>query len=230
MLKTAEIKNKLRQKYEDENFVLDRSGCRMVEIMNCHFIADQPYILRKPNSDYILKELDWYVSESLNVHDMSPPVPKIWQQIASNDGYINSNYGYMIFNQDNYSQYENALTTMINDLHTRRCIMIYTRPSMHYDYNEDGMSDFTCTNSVQYLYRDGKIHAIVNMRSNDAIFGYNNDYAWQEYVLKRFVEDVRQHYHGAKIEQGNIYWNAASLHVYENHFDLLGENSDRKSI
>jgi len=61
------------------------------------------------------------------------------------------------------------------------------------------------------------------MRSNDAVFGYPNDWAWQKYVLERFVEDVRQHYHGAKIDEGKIYWNAASLHVYAHHFDLLGE-------
>lgn len=225
MLGTTEIKNKLIQKYEDDNFVLDKSGCRMVEIMNCNFIADKPYILRKPNLDYIRKELDWYISQSLNVNDIEKPIPKIWKQIASCDGYINSNYGYMIFSKDNCSQYENALTTMINDIHTRRCIMIYTRPSMQYDYNEDGMSDFTCTNSVQYLYRDGKIHSIVNMRSNDAIFGYNNDYAWQEWVLNKFIKDIQENF-TAKIEKGNIYWNAASLHVYEHHFNLLGENCD----
>ena len=28
------------------------------------------------------------------------------------------------------------------------------------------------------------------MRSNDAVFGYNNDYAWQEYVRNQLIDDL----------------------------------------
>jgi thymidylate synthase len=92
--------------------------------------------------------------------------------------------------------------------------MIYTRPWMHEDYNKDGMSDFICTNTVQYLIRDGKVHALVYMRSNDAVFGYKNDYAWQLYVLYSVAAEV-----GMPV--GDIYWNVASLHIYERHFKLV---------
>jgi thymidylate synthase len=85
---------------------------------------------------------------------------------------------------------------------------------MQWEYNSDGMSDFICTNTVQYMIRDGKVHAIVQMRSNDAIFGYKNDYAWQKFVLDRVSDDVG-------VPAGNIYWNVASLHVYERHFELV---------
>ena len=78
------------------------------------------------------------------------------------------------------------------------------------------MRDFCCTSTVQYLYRDGKLNAIVTMRSNDAIFGYNNDYAWQQHVLTKLCSDLQ-------LDMGDIYWNAGSLHVYERHFDLLSK-------
>jgi thymidylate synthase len=71
-----------------------------------------------------------------------------------------------------------------------------------------------CTNAVQYLYRDGKLNALVYMRSNDAVFGYKNDYAWQKYVLDQLCDALN-------ISAGTIYWNVASLHVYERHFDLI---------
>lgn len=210
----------LKSKYRNNQFVVDKSGCKLVEIMNCNFEANKPFLLRPQNDDYIKREIEWYMSQSLNVNDMPPPVPKVWRQVATPLGFVNSNYGHLVFSQENYEQYECALESMVEDLHTRRAIMIYTRPSMHDDYNHNGKNDFTCTNTVQYLYRDGAIHAIVTMRSNDAIFGYPNDRAWQEYVLEKFVADVQEHF-TAKIEKGYIYWNAASMHVYEHHFDLL---------
>ena len=61
--------------------------------------------------------------------------------------------------------------------------MIYTRPSIWLEYNENGKNDFICTNSVTYYIRNEKLHCVVQMRSNDVIFGYRNDYAWQEWVL-----------------------------------------------
>jgi thymidylate synthase len=61
---------------------------------------------------------------------------------------------------------------------------------MWYDYNRDGMSDFMCTNAVTYIIRDHLVHANVQMRSNDCIFGYRNDRAWQLHVLKMLVDDL----------------------------------------
>ena len=99
---------------------------------------------------------------------------------------------------------------------SRRGTMIYTRPNMHYDFNTSGMSDFICTNTVQYLIRDGKVNALVYMRSNDAVFGYKNDYAWQKHVLQEVCNELN-------LPMGNIYWNVASLHVYERHFKFVNE-------
>ena len=97
--------------------------------------------------------------------------------------------------------------------------MIYTRPNMWLDYNKNGRSDFMCTNTVQYLIRDGAVHAIVQMRSNDACFGYKNDRAWQQHVL----EEVTAELNGSsnQYQVGNLYWNAGSLHVYSRHFYLI---------
>lgn len=221
-MKTVDVKNELIKKFDNEEFVLDKSGCKVVEIINCNFEADRPYLLRPPNDEYIQREINWYITESLNVHDMQPPIPQIWLSVASHDGYVNSNYGWAIFSKENGEQYHAVYKALCDDLKSRRAIMIYTRPSMQVDY-KDGHSknDFMCTNTVQYLYRDGAVHAIVNMRSNDAVFGYTNDVAWQHWVLDKLVDDLNKRY-AAKINKGKIYWNAGSLHVYERHFDLLG--------
>jgi thymidylate synthase len=87
------------------------------------------------------------------------------------------------------------------------------------DHNENGRSDFMCTNTVQYLIRDNRIHAVVNMRSNDAWAGYRNDYAWQLYVLNQVRDELQ--FRGKFYDRGEIIWNAGSLHIYERQFYLL---------
>ena len=92
--------------------------------------------------------------------------------------------------------------------------MIYNRPTMWTDYKQRGMNDFMCTNAVQYRIIGNHVNAHVQMRSNDAVFGFKNDYAWQQYVLEQLAEVLHTF-------PGTITWTASSLHVYERHFDLV---------
>ena len=81
------------------------------------------------------------------------------------------------------------------------------------------MSDFICTNAVNYFIRNNKLSCVVQMRSNDIWAGYRNDYAWQRWVLESLQKDLSLHY--KDLEVGDIIWNAASLHMYERNFRLL---------
>jgi thymidylate synthase len=92
--------------------------------------------------------------------------------------------------------------------------MIYTRPSIWKEFNRDGMSDFICTDSVQYFVRNGSLIADVRMRSNDVVFGYKNDKAWQDHVHQKLASDLG-------IPVGPMIWHAGSLHVYERHWHLV---------
>jgi thymidylate synthase len=177
-------------------------------------MADEPAIFGEPNDDYIQRELEWYLSQSLRVADIPGVTPKIWESVASREGLINSNYGYLVYSAENKSQYDSALAELRNNPFSRRAIMIYTRPSIQTEYCADGMSDFICTNAVQYLQRNGALHAVVQMRSNDVVFGYRNDYAWQLYVLQQLAADLG-------VPAGNITWQVGSLHVYERHYSMI---------
>lgn len=210
----ADVRSILKQKLDTEEFVIDKTGVKMIEIINANFVADEPSIFGTVNEDYVQRELEWYRSMSLNVNDIPGGPPAIWKQVADPDGFINSNYGWCIWSDVNCKQYDHVVEELKSHPYSRRAIMIYTRPTMWIDYNLFGCSDFMCTNAVQYLIRDGKLNAVVQMRSNDAIFGYKNDYAWQRYVLESLARDL-------DVECGNIYWNAGSLHVYERHFKLV---------
>ena len=215
MLKVEDIRQHFIGELMDSNFVIDKTGVKTIEMIGATFEADEPTIFGEVNDEYVERELEWYRSMSLFVEDIPGKTPAIWQQVASKHGKINSNYGWAIWHSKNYCQYENVLHELMNFPNSRRAVMIYTRPSMWDDYNENGMSDFTCTNAVQYMIRDGQLVAVVQMRSNDVVFGYRNDYAWQRYVADQLTKAL-----GLDVEP-KIIWHVGSLHVYERHFDKV---------
>lgn len=195
-------------------------GGTTIEIVNANFIADEESIFGTVNREYIEREEQWYNSMSLNVNQIPGGAPQVWKAVADKDGFINSNYGWCIYSGQNYSQYERAVEELCKNRESRRAVMIYTRPSMWFDYNRNGRSDFMCTNTVQYMIRNGAVHAIVQMRSNDAVFGYKNDRAWQQHVLEKVTKEVNANTEES-YKVGNLYWNSGSLHVYARHFTLI---------
>jgi thymidylate synthase len=215
MLKVEDIREYLIRELQAESFVVDKTGVKTIEMIGACFEADEPSIFGDVNEEYIQRELEWYKSQSLYVDDIPGITPAIWKQVASTEGKINSNYGWAIYSEDNGLQYLNVLDELTKNPNSRRAVMIYTRPTMWSDYNHNGMSDFMCTNAVQYMIRDGQLVAVVQMRSNDVVFGYRNDYAWQKYVADQLTKDL-----GLDVEP-KIIWNVGNLHVYERHFDKV---------
>ena len=214
MLKVQDIRQHFIDELKKESFVKDKTDVKMLEMVGATFVADESAIFGKVNYEYVLRELDWYKSMSLNVGDIPGGPPEIWKQVASTQGWINSNYGWCIWSNDNWNQYDFVRDELRRNPESRRAVMIYTRPSINEDYNTDGMSDFICTNAVQYFIRDGKLKTLVQMRSNDVVFGYKNDFAWQNYVATMLSEELG-------VELGDIIWHVGSLHVYERHFHLV---------
>jgi thymidylate synthase len=189
-------------------------GSTTLEIVGASFIADEDSIFGQVNWDYVRREEEWYNSQSLNVNDIPGGTPQIWRAVADPDGFINSNYGWAIYSTENVSQFERAVAELKKNPDSRRATMIYTRPQMWDDYNKNGRSDFMCTNAVGYLVRDGRLHAHVQMRSNDAWAGFRNDRAWQRHVLEKMATDLN-------MEPGDIYWSVTSLHIYARQYYLV---------
>ena len=221
MLIVNDIREHFIQELKNENFTVDRTGSKTIELIGASFIADEDAIFGEPNIPYIDAELDWYLNCSTNINDIGykDEPPKAWQYAANQYGEINSNYGKLIFDDKYYRQYDNVLNELADNPFSRRATMVYTRPSIWTEFNENGKNDFICTNAVTYYIRDEQIHAVCQMRSNDVVFGYKNDYAWQRYVMDLVATDLsggNKHY-----TAGTLHWQVQNLHVYERHFDLV---------
>lgn len=210
----------LRPLYEQlmmENIVEVR-GHKTVELLGASvvFNGDEDGLINigpfKTSYNYVNAEIDWYESMDPHINKISPHA-SMWGDVADDRGMANSNYGYLIFSPQNGYQYDNVLKELKADPHSRRAVMYYTNPFIHYT----GGKDHICTTNVGYTIRDGKLHAFVNMRSSDARFGIiGADLAWQTYVLNKLAKDL-------VVAPGNIHWYANSLHIYERHFKQLKE-------
>jgi len=226
MMKVSDIRNYFIEELKKENFTIDKTGQKTIEVIGASFLADEPSIFGKPSEEYINHEILWYQSHSCNINDIysdDREPPKAWQLSANKYGEINSNYGCLINSDKYYGQYGMALDELLHNKDSRRASMIYQRPSIWVEYEEDGKNDFICTNAVTYYIRDDELHAVVQMRSNDVVFGYKNDYAWQLHVLEELVYDYNSFKNDTyeEIKPGDIIWQVQNLHVYERHFHLV---------
>lgn len=219
MIKVREVRERLLNIYKDTNF--DETN-DPVEIINGSFLADEPSIfgqLSGIDEDYIRRETDWYMTLSKNLHDFTPPIPDSWLKLASKDGRINSNYGWCLFSKDNKNQFSNALAALINNESSKRGSMIYNRPSMHLDFKKFEKNDFINIYSTQVLIKGNKLHYIVYMRCLEAVMKYKSDYHWHKLIHGIALDYLIKTY--PKLKKGDMFFNAASISVYPNHYYLL---------
>ena len=183
------IKHKLITKHRKQEFTNNT-----VSLRGASFLVTSSHLLgaHTLNYEYQDAEIQWYVSQSLKVQDLFDIYGKkvrLWEDASDMDGMINSNYGYCIFSEERGSQYDHCLAKLGVMSGTRQAVMLY----QHHDMHKIAGRDFTCTNAVHYYleypqdYYYPRLNTVVQMRSNDAVYGFNNDYAWQRWVQQKLA-------------------------------------------
>lgn len=102
-------------------------------------------------------------------------------------------------------QLVDAAFELINDPTSRRA-----RASIQYDGSRGTPP---CLTSLQWFIRDGKLHQVTNMRSNDAWRGFPLDvvqFGLMQLMMAAYLE----------LPPGTYYHQVGSLHLYANDFDL----------
>lgn len=197
-------------------------GLKTKEIINSSYTIEDPFscILtnphRKISEKYLLAELKWYLSGDQSIKNIKEHAT-MWEKIANPDGTVNSNYGYYVWKQTwkGCSQFEWIINSLKKDSDTRQAVINFNQPFHKYEGNKD----FVCTLSTQYFIRNNKLYCIVNMRSQDFVFGAGNDVPFFVYVQKEILEALKDTY--PDLEMGSITTNCGSLHIYERHFNML---------
>lgn len=165
---------------------------------------------RKLSMKYLKGELKWYMSQDLSIKNIVK-YSKFWKKIADKNGMINSNYGNIVFNNNNF-QWDWCIKRLKNDKSSRQALINYNQPK----YKYKGNKDFVCTIAQQFLIRNNKLDSIVFMRSQDLIYGFSYDIIWFTLLQKWMAREVG-------VELGKYYQFDTSLHVYKRYFKMIKE-------
>lgn len=208
---------------QNENFVIDKSGVKLVEKISQRITFDPldlyiDFESRQSPRSYVKKEHKWYMSHELKIDQVKDI--EIWNKVSDSTNQINSNYGYLVFSKGNFNQFEHAYQTLKKHKDSRQALIIYTRPSIHLEWNDLDSSDFICTLYHQFFIRNNKLICVTNQRSVDAVFGIFNDIPWFHFVYNRMLSRLQETI-SPGLKSGDHIYIANSFHVYERHFNLL---------
>lgn len=186
------------------------------EILSANLVLTDPTkntmckCTRKMPIRYAIGELLWYNSRN-NTAKAIEPFSKFWSDIAENDGTVNSNYGYCIRDKFGFDQWEFVKDVLKKDLQSRQAIMHIKEPR---DLRVNPTKDLNCTIALQFLVRDGALHLITTMRSNDVWLGL-------PYDVFNFTCMQIQMAMELNLNIGCYYHNAGSLHLYKRDLDKI---------
>ncbi len=166
---------------------------------------------RRWNLPLAIGEFCWHVSGS-NELQFIEYYAKRWREFAEDGSTIRGScYGHRVLSQcnDHRSQWQQIVEVLRADPQSRRAVLNFQ------ERTEDLVTDkdVPCANTMQVLVRDSRLHAIVSMRSNDAIWGLPYDV----FLFTMFQELLASE---LRLPLGTYTHTVGSLHLYERHFDL----------
>lgn len=167
---------------------------------------------------YYLMENLWYAFGDENANDIAK-YAGLWRKMMNKNGEVRSNYGYTIREYYRFNQLQSVITLLKKEPESRRAVIYLNNTVVPYKTKEVA-ADIPCTNTLQFFVRNHKLHLMVNMRSNDMIFGIRYDVPFFM-MLQQIVA------HELGIPTGKYYHTANSLHVYKKHLPKLQSLCDK---
>jgi thymidylate synthase len=168
--------------------------------------------LRKWSLPLAVGEFCWHVAGSNELSFIEYYAPR-WRDFADAEATIEGScYGHRVFNlrDGGLSQWQRLVQLLESDPNSRRAVLHFSEPTLGLDVNA---KDVACAQSLQFLVRSGRVHAIAYMRSNDAIWGLPYDVFLFTMLQELLACEL-------KLDLGTYTHTVASLHLYERHFSL----------
>ncbi len=192
----------------------------IVGVTNKYDVAKEfPMITLRNNTNTVKKAIDellWiWQKKSNNVNDLNS---HIWDQWADEDGSIGKAYGYQMQKKYNFKigseirnidQVDYVLELLRNNQSSRRIM------TNIFDFEDlKDMNLEPCAYGTQWLVKEGKLHLILNQRSQDMLAA--NGWNTMQYaaLLHMFAQC-------AGLEVGTLTHNIGDCHIYDRHIPLV---------
>ncbi|HWE07463.1 MAG TPA: thymidylate synthase [Rhizomicrobium sp.] len=159
-----------------------------------------------------LGEFCWHASGANDLSSIAYYAPR-WREFSDDRQRIDGScYGTRIFGamDGGPSQWDRLLKLLIQDPASRRAVLDLQSfgPALTNDAR-----DVSCTLGIQFFARGQRLHAAVNMRSNDIIWGLPYD-VFLFTMLQELLACTLQ------LDLGCYFHFVGSLHLYEHHIPL----------
>ena len=161
---------------------------------------------RNLNYPFMFAEAAWILS-GRNDLEFILPYMKNYQQFSDDGFSLNGAYGPKLIDQLSWAAEE-----LYQDPDSRRCYINIWR-------ERPGPSkDIPCTTGLQFILRNGELNLIVNMRSQDAVWGMPYD-MFTFSAIGKYMQVYLWMVKNFGVGLGKLYVRAGSFHIYERHFD-----------
>lgn len=196
------------------------------ELIGVAFKVDKPLLDRDEVIRYIFKDdADRIISyckqeikdrcsgEPLNPGNSYKIRSDMWNKFLT-DGKFSYQYAERFWTND---QFRNVIDILKKDSGTRQAVLSVWNPSL--DMNPDklgGGNRIPCSLNYQFLIRNGRLHCIYSMRSNDALGHHVIDLYCATGIMEYVVNELKGTYPDLKV--GTLTYECASFHVF--HWDL----------
>nr|WP_297932344.1 thymidylate synthase [uncultured Lachnoclostridium sp.] len=164
--------------------------------------------LRKISSSFAVGEFLWYLRGS-NQLDIMKYYSSMYPKFSDDQVTVHGAYGPRIFGGKT-SQWESIKKKLNEDSDSRQAVITIYQPMDLFTSSRD----IPCTCNLQYFIRDGKLHAITYMRSNDIYLGMPYDI----FSFTLFQEMLALE---MGVELGSYTHMVGSMHIYENNFSIF---------
>ena len=164
---------------------------------------------RKMNYAFMFGEAAWICSGSNWLEDLTVYM-KRYEDFSDDRVFLNGAYGVKVVEQATY-----VTETLVKDQDSRQAVLTIWRE------RPAPSKDIPCTVSMQFFIRGGKLHMVVNMRSQDAVLGLCYDIFTFSSVANLIRIMLSQR--GVNVDIGILSVFVGSFHIYENHWEKVQE-------
>lgn len=203
---TIGIDSKATKYRKRSSIVFDRSSLNYGEVALPKYRLDGS----ESSTKYALAEMMWYASKRLTIGLIKQFGP-IWSKMTDENGRVNSNYGYQVFENNDFNSELQKL------IETNECTFFIASED-----NQHSRNDLVCNNTVTLSFNNDKTVLSVKVvaRSIDMLYGYPYDMfaaqVFASYVIKTLLERE-----AIEVEPiiDKIQFDIENVHIYKEHIN-----------
>ncbi len=216
----------VRTKWEDGT---EANYISILGVTNKYDVGKEfPMITLRNNTGTVKRAIDeilWIWKKKSN--EIKELNSHIWDQWAREDGTIGKAYGYQMAKKYKFKtkegikemdQVDYVLYLLKNDPASRR---ILTNIFVHEDLKDMNLEP--CAYSTQWLVKDGKLHLILNQRSQDMLAANGWNTMQYSALLCMFAQV-------SGLEVGTLTHNIGDCHIYDRHIPLVEKLINGKTM